>query len=53
MTLDEAWALSVAWYHDRLDETFHSRTFEEAGAIFERLGLTDPFWALDRPTPTP
>ncbi len=51
--IEEAWALAVAWYHDRLDERFHTRTYDEAVAIFAQLGHTNPFWSLDPPTPTP
>jgi hypothetical protein len=53
LTIDQAWALSVSWYHDRLDEGFHTRTYDEAIAIFSQLGLTGAFWSLDPPTPTP
>jgi hypothetical protein len=51
LTLADTWRLSVAWYHDRLDEGFHGRTPEAAIAIFASLGLTDPFWSLDGLTP--
>lgn len=53
LTLDDTWRLSLAWYHDRLSESFHGRTPAEAVAIFTRLGLTDPFWSLDQASPTP
>jgi hypothetical protein len=53
LTIDETWALAIAWYHDRLDANFHSRSFEDAVAIFQRLGLIGPFWSLDSLTPTP
>jgi hypothetical protein len=53
LVIEEAWALAVAWYHDRLDERFHTRTYDEAVAIFAQLGHTNPFWSLDPPTPTP
>lgn len=45
LTIEETWALSRAWYHDRLDEGFHGRTVDDAMAIFTRLGLTGPFWS--------
>lgn len=53
IAIDDAWRLSVAWYHDRLDPGFHARTPAEAQAIFRDLGLTGPFWSLDATTPTP
>jgi len=46
MTLDQAWKLSQRWYGTRLDPDFRRPTTDEAGAIFESVGLTGPFWKL-------
>jgi hypothetical protein len=47
MTIDQMWMLSQLWYGDRLAPDFRRRTMDEAHAIFERVGLTGPFWRLD------
>ena len=46
MTIPQAWALSQAWYGNRLRPDFRRPTADEARAIFERVGLTGPFWSL-------
>ena len=38
--------LARAWYGDRLDPAWRPRTREQSQAIFEELGLTGEFWAL-------
>lgn len=47
LPLDQVWALSKLWYHNRLDPAYHGRSAEEAQAIFRQLGLHDAFWYLD------
>ena len=47
LTLNEVWALSQAWYSDRMDPDFRGRTIEQAMTIFSRLGLTSEFWRAD------
>jgi hypothetical protein len=46
LTLEQQWELSRTWFADRLDPNFWRRTAEEAQAVFERIGLTGPFWSL-------
>jgi hypothetical protein len=45
-TLEQAWQLARAWYHDRLDPAWRRKTTEEAEAFFARLGLAGDFWRL-------
>ena len=40
------WRLAKAWYVDRRDPDWRSRSREQAQAILDRVGLTDPFWKL-------
>ena len=47
--LSTAWALAQAWYSDRLEPSWRRRTAAEAQAVFNALGLTDPFWNLTAP----
>ncbi|MBA3445663.1 MAG: hypothetical protein H0T58_12540 [Gemmatimonadales bacterium] len=46
VSLSSAWDLAEAWYSDRLDPRWRRRTPAEAQEVFNRLGLTDPFWNL-------
>ncbi len=47
LSLSQLWALTQAWYHNRLDIKFHGRSLEEAQTIFRQVGLTVPFWFID------
>ena len=38
--------LAHAWWDDRIAPDWRPPTREQNAAILERLGLTDPFWAL-------
>lgn len=50
LTLAQVWALSQAWYSDRMDPDYRGRTVAQAMDIFARLGLTSAFWqAVDAP----
>ena len=50
LTLARVWALSQAWYGDRMEPDFRGRTVAQATDIFARLGLTSAFWqATDIP----
>ena len=42
--LDQLWELAMAWYRSRLTPEAHRPVGEEIRAIFDGLGLTDPFW---------
>jgi len=46
LTIEQVWALSKAWYRDRLNPDFEGRSIEEALEIFRQLGLNDPFWGM-------
>jgi len=46
MSLDQAWALSQAWYGSRLSRDFRRPTADQARAIFDSLGLRGPFWKI-------
>jgi hypothetical protein len=46
-TPQQGWDLARAWFDDRLAPGWRRKTSEEARAIFERIGLTGPFWQLD------
>jgi hypothetical protein len=45
-TPQQGWSLAEAWFAERLDPAWRRRTSEEAQAVFERIGLTGPFWDL-------
>lgn len=42
--LDQLWRLAVAWYANRLTPEARRPMGAEIRAIFDDLGLTDPFW---------
>jgi len=44
VSLDQLWELSVAWYSNRLTPEARRPMGTEIRQIFDRLGLTDPFW---------
>jgi len=44
VSLDQLWELSVAWYSNRLTPEARRPVGAEIREIFDRLGLTDPFW---------
>lgn len=44
VTLEQLWELAVAWYSSRLTLEARRPVGAEIAAIFERLGLTGPFW---------
>lgn len=50
LTLEQQWELARVWYSDRMSADWRRRTPEEAGAVFDSLGLTGKFWRLDGPT---
>jgi hypothetical protein len=47
LTLDQGWRLAVAWFGERRSPRWRRGSPEEIHALFERLGLTGPFWRLD------
>lgn len=46
LSLDQIWALSQAWYGDRLSADYAGRTAVAAEAILTAVGLTGPFWSF-------
>jgi hypothetical protein len=52
LTPQQGWRLADAWFEDRLSFDWRRKTPEEARAIFDGIGLTDPFWDL-RPQVSP
>jgi hypothetical protein len=44
LTLEQVWALSQAWYRDRMSPHFRGRTLEQVMHIFDGIGLVLPFW---------
>lgn len=44
ISLAELWALSQAWYGNRLDHTFHGRSLSQAMEIFRAVGFSSAFW---------
>jgi hypothetical protein len=42
----QLWELSKVWYTPRLDPGYAGRTKEQVAALFESVGLVDPFWSL-------
>jgi len=44
VSLEQLWALSTAWYANRLTPDARRPMGAEIRAIFDRLGLVDPFW---------
>jgi len=44
LSLDIVWALSQAWYGNRISPSYRGRTQEEARRVFAEVGLTSPFW---------
>ncbi|HYL73471.1 MAG TPA: hypothetical protein VEU96_04665 [Bryobacteraceae bacterium] len=46
LSIHQAWRLSQAWFHNKMDPDWHRATLEEAEAVFSEIGLTGPFWSL-------
>jgi len=40
--------LAQRWYGDRLDPDWRPRSAEESQAILDAVGLSGPFWSLER-----
>jgi hypothetical protein len=49
----QVWTLSQRWYHDRLCESYRSRTAAQVEEIFRGLGLTSTFWHYTGPADAP
>lgn len=46
VSLDQLWALSVAWYGNRLTVESRRPMGEEVKQIFAQVGLTGEFWQV-------
>jgi len=46
VTLPQLWELATAWYSNRLTPEARRPMGAEVRAIFDRIGLTDPFWTI-------
>jgi hypothetical protein len=46
ISLEQLWHLAVAWYANRLTPEARRPMGAEIRAIFDDLGLTDPFWQV-------
>lgn len=46
LPLSKVWALSQAWYGDRMRADFRGRTIDQAMGIFAHVGLTSAFWQM-------
>jgi hypothetical protein len=44
--VQQCWTLAQHWFADRLSPEWRRRTPDEVHRIFERCGLTGPFWRL-------
>ncbi|KAJ5787188.1 hypothetical protein N7457_002178 [Penicillium paradoxum] len=44
ITLDAAWQLSKAWYHDKHEHGYDRKSAEEVDELYTRLGMTSDFW---------
>lgn len=47
LTIPQLWGFAQDWYGGYIDQPWRKRSADEARAIFERNGLTGPFWRLD------
>jgi hypothetical protein len=45
--LEKAWELAKAWFGEILDPNFKRKTLAETREVFNALGLTSSFWALE------
>jgi hypothetical protein len=46
MSLDALWRFASDWYGAYLDDPWRKRTPDEVRALFDRHGLTGPFWQV-------
>jgi hypothetical protein len=46
LTPQQGWRLARAWFEDRLSSDWRRKTPEETRAVFDSIGLTDPFWRV-------
>ena len=45
-SVEALWVLARLWFRDRLEPGWRRRTPEEVRDIFDRAGLSGPFWSL-------
>ena len=46
ISMAQLWELSMAWYANRLTEESRRPMGDEVRAIFDRVGLSGPFWEI-------
>ena len=46
MSLEQLWRFASDWYGASLDDPWRKRTPDEIRALFDRHGLTGPFWQI-------
>jgi hypothetical protein len=46
VSMTQLWELSVAWYANRITEDSRRPMGDEVRQIFDRVGLTGPFWEI-------
>lgn len=46
LSVEQLWALSKAWYFDRLDADYTGRNAAELMDLFASVGLTGDFWRI-------
>ncbi|MBW8010186.1 MAG: hypothetical protein FVQ83_02935 [Chloroflexi bacterium] len=47
ISLEKAWELAKAWFGEILDPDYQRKTLTETREVFNTLGLTSSFWALE------
>jgi hypothetical protein len=47
----QVWELSRAWYADPRDPSWRRRTVAESQDVLTGIGLTGPFWQLEKSPP--
>ena len=46
MSIPQLWAFAHEWYGAYVDQPWHKRSAEEVRDVFQRHGLTGPFWSV-------
>jgi hypothetical protein len=46
LNAEQLWELARRWYGNRMEPDWRPRTADEAGTVFEGIGLTGAFWDL-------
>ena len=46
ITPEQTWRLADGWYRNKVKADWRRHTLDEAEALLQSIGLTDPFWNL-------